>query len=130
MSAPEDPSSDIPQQVRDALPIAIQVAAEGLRQERETFDQRKRQDQIWFVLRVVMGSIAAFLLPAIAIVSFYIVLADGYSVRLKLIFAAAVVGDLLGVLIAVWKVVLPPGAVSAGLAPVTELPDLPSATEP
>ena len=75
---------------------------EGLRQERETFDQRKEQEARWFTLRLRMGYIAALLLPGIAIACGAIVFGtedyDGFVVRAA---AAALFVDVVGLLAAV-----------------------------
>ena len=59
---------------KEYLPVILERESEKLRQERETFDQWKKQENLWFVLRLVMGYSAVVLLFAIMVVSAYIVL--------------------------------------------------------
>lgn len=102
-----------------ASTIALESAMERLRQERETFDQRKEQQERWFVLRLRMGYVAAVLLPTIAALSGYIVAnpAD-YSPAAVTAASGALLVDVLGLLGAVWKIVLSPESVTK-LSPVT-----------
>jgi hypothetical protein len=51
-------------------------AAERLRQQQETFDQKRKHDSRWFWLKLVMGYSAILLLLAILIISCYIILAQ------------------------------------------------------
>lgn len=99
-------------------PPKVTVAAllrleERLRQERETFDQRKEQESRWFSLRLRMGYLAIVMLPAIAVVSAFILLNhinfDGAVVTSA---GAALFVDILGLIASVWKVVLNPGSVT------------------
>lgn len=91
---------------------------ERLRQERETFDQRKKHDERWFNLRLIMGYIAAVLVPSVAIVC-------GYVLLLHEEFPSVVVGsagvalftDMVALTGAVWKIVLNPATI--GLEPIT-----------
>ena len=86
---------------------------ERLRQERETFDQRKEQEAKWFSLRLRMGYIAALMLPSVAIVAGYILINSASYVSTVVTSAgAALFLDVLGLLAAVWKVVLNPGSVT------------------
>ena len=80
---------------------------ERLRQESETFNQRKKQQASWFNLKLCMGYIAAIFLPAI-------VLGCCYVLYMHDTFPATVVGsartvlvvDVVGLLVVVWKMVL------------------------
>ena len=86
---------------------------ERLRQERETFDQRKEQEAKWFSLRLRMGYTAAFMLPGVAIVACYILLnSASFNVTVVTSAGAALFADVLGLIAAVWKVVLNPGSVT------------------
>lgn len=108
--------------------IAIETAIERLRQERETFDQRKQQEDRWFSLRLRMGYVAVVLLPAVAAVSAYIVInPSAYSATAVTTATGTLFVDVLGLFAAVWKVVLKPESITK-LAPVTsgsKLPKLP-----
>jgi len=102
-----------------ASTIALQSAMERLRQEKVTFNQLKAQSERWFSLRLTMGYIAVILLPTIAALSGYIILNPQYYSATALTTASsALFVDVLGLLVAVWKVVLNPESVSK-LAPVT-----------
>ena len=102
---------------RDA--VLIERASEQLRQERETFDQIKLQQSRWFTLRLVMGFVAVVLLPAVMVVSGYVIFNPTQFPPWVLNAAAsALFVDVLGILFAVWKVVLNPSSVTI-LEPVT-----------
>jgi len=107
-------------------PVVVARATEQLRQERETFDQAKQHEGRWFVLRLVMGYAAVILLAAIMVVASY-VLFNGSAFPAAVVTAAgaALFVDVLGLLIAVWKIALNPNFY-ARLGPVTkvELPDV------
>lgn len=101
-------------------PAELIQIEERLRQERETFDQRKAQESRWFSLRLRMGYAAAIMLPCIAALSGYILLNDkAFSRTAAASAGAALFADILGLLIAIWKVVLNPASV-ARLDPVTD----------
>ena len=97
-------------------------AEERLRQERETFEQRRRQDAHWFRLRLTMGFIAAVFLPALAIAAAYILfLHDQFPASVVTTASAVMFVDVTGLVIAVWKLVLNPAS-ATGLNPVTPAP--------
>jgi hypothetical protein len=101
--------------------IAIEMAMQRLRQEQETFDQVKAHGERWFALRLRMGYVAVALMPTIAALCGYIVLNSTlYTVATVNMASGALLLDILGLLISVWKVVLNPGSV-AKLSPVTPL---------
>lgn len=107
--------------MRDTIPdaVIIEQANEQLRQERETFNQRKEQAARWFTLRLRMGYGAIVLLPTIGILSAYILVNHSHFPQTVLTGAAgALFVDVLGLVISVWKVVLNPGSVTR-LEPVT-----------
>lgn len=108
--------------------IAIEEAMERLRQEQVTFEQRKLQDERWFTLRLRTGYTAVVVLPTIAVLCGWIVLkAADYPAAAVTAASATLFGDVLGLLIAVWKVVLNPSSGSK-LAPVTVPNKVPSRT--
>lgn len=99
-------------------PIAVQRALERLRQERETFDQQKRQDQHWFQLRLVMGGVAVLVIPAVFIVCIWLLADPDQSPTTKTLAASTLLVDVLSLAAAVWKIVLSPASLTR-LAPVT-----------
>jgi len=101
-------------------PIDIERAAERVRQEKETFDQRKQQDKLWFILKLIMGFFSIILLAGIAIVATYILLNNkDFSTSVVKSAGVALFVDILGLLISVWKIVLNPNSVTK-LEPVTK----------
>lgn len=103
--------------------IAIANAEEKLRQERETFNQRKEQDARYFVIRMAMSWIAVVFLPAIATTCGWIIFKHGeFTPAIVTVATSALLIDTLGLLIAIWKIVL--GSGPRALEPVTgqELP--------
>lgn len=106
-------------------PVIVERAAEQLRQERETFDQAKSQDQMWFVLRLVMGFSSVVLLVAVMVVSVYILFNSSLFPD-KVVTAAggSLFVDVMGMLVGVWKIALNPRSVSK-LQPTTKssIPD-------
>jgi hypothetical protein len=107
-------------------PVILARAEEQLRQERFTFDQAKRHEGLWFVLRLVMGYAAVLLLASILVVASYILFnVSQFPPAVVTAAGAAIFVDVLGLLIAVWKIALNPNFY-ARLSPVT-LVDLPVA---
>jgi hypothetical protein len=101
-------------------PVILARAEEQLRQERFTFDQAKRHEGLWFVLRLVMGYAAVLLLA-----SYILFNVSQFPPAVVTAAGAAIFVDVLGLLIAVWKIALNPNFY-ARLSPVT-LVDLPVA---
>lgn len=102
--------------------IAFEFASERLRQERETFNLNLEQSTRWFKLRLTMGYAAVLLLPLIAILTSYIILNPTlYSGTTVAAAATALLADVLGLLISIWKVVLNKDSIRR-LDPVTALP--------
>lgn len=102
-----------------ASTIALEFAIERLRQERETFEEHRKQGARWFLLRLLMGYAAAVCLPLVAILCAWIILhPDLYNGPTVVAATSALLVDVLGLLIATWKLVLNPGS-SPKLAPVT-----------
>jgi len=86
---------------------------EQLRQERETFDQRKEQEAQWFSLRLRMGYTAVILLPTIIVISTYILFNyQSFPSAVVTASGGALFADVVGLIVAVWKVVLNPGSVT------------------
>jgi hypothetical protein len=103
------------------------IAREAVRQQKETFEQLKRQDRQWFVLRLVMGYCAVVLLIVVLGVCMAILfrLAD-YPPFVVKAASVTLFADVVGLLIAVWKFALNPNFHNR-LRPVTNIP---SAGEP
>lgn len=105
----------------DLTPVVLARATEQLRQERETFDQAKQHEGRWFVLRLVMGYAAVILLAAIMVVASYVLFnATQFPPAVVTAAGAALFVDVLGLLIAVWKIALNPNFY-ARLGPVTRV---------
>ena len=84
-------------------------AAERLRQQQETFDQKKKHDSRWFWLKLIMGYTATLLLLAILIISTIIIFNYEEYPEVVVNWAApALFVDILGLIFTVWKVVLNP----------------------
>ena len=105
-------------------PIKIQRALERIRQERETFDQRKKHEKLWFNLRLILGYLSILVLAAILIVS-SIIIFDNKNYPPSLVTSAgiALFADILGLIVTVWKVVLNP-EFSTKLEPVSDNEDI------
>lgn len=104
--------------------IALLQAQERLRQLRETFDQRKRQDARWFVLKLAMGWTSVALLPGIAFACGYVIVNhQHFSPGTETAAAAALFADALGLVISVWRLVL-----GRGLEPLKPLDELSTAS--
>jgi hypothetical protein len=98
--------------------IAIANAEERLRQERETFNQRKEQDARYFKLRMSMGWIAVFLLPAIGVTCGWIIFhSHEFASATVTVATSALLVDTLGLVVSVWKIVM--GSGPRALEPVT-----------
>ena len=92
-----------------------------MRQERETFDQRKKQDARWFALRLTMGFMAAMLLPVVAFVAAYVLFYhEDFPPSIVTSAGAVLFADVTGLLIAVWKLVLNPQSATR-LEPLTQM---------
>jgi hypothetical protein len=98
--------------------IALAREQEQLRQERETFDQRKKQDGRWFLLRLAMGWTAVALLPGIGVTSGWIIFHYAqFAASTVTVATGALLVDTLGLVLSVWRIVLGRGPESLG--PVT-----------
>lgn len=101
--------------------VMIERAAEQLRQERETFDQAKKHDSLWFILKLIMGFVSVLLLICVMIVTVYILFnAIDFSLAVTNLAGAALFVDVLGMLIGVWKIVIAPDS-SSKLQPTTQV---------
>lgn len=77
---------------------------ERIRQERETFDRKKEKDKESFKLRMTMGWIACWMLPAIAVVCTLVLAFNRYFPD-GAVTACAVglLGEIVGCMVAVWR---------------------------
>lgn len=84
--------------------IAVEGAAERIRQERETFDQLKRQDALWFTVRLVAAWIAVLMLPVVFVATASIIVRHtSYPASVVTAASAALFVDVLGIAGTVWK---------------------------
>jgi hypothetical protein len=101
-------------------PIMIEREMERTRQERETFDQHKKQENLWFGLRLTMGYASVVLLVSVMIVSSVILFNnDKFPASVVTAAGAALFVDVLGLLVGVWKIALNPSFLTK-LEPVTD----------
>ncbi|QXG75541.1 hypothetical protein KUM42_17280 [Modestobacter sp. L9-4] len=116
MSSPE-PSQTAP---RTARAVELQRALEELRQEQATFEQHKKQAEQWFKLRLVMGGVAALMLPAVFAVCCILIFDADQDSTIRQLAAAALLTDVLGLAVSIYKVLLSSGS-DVPLGPVTKL---------
>src|SRR5437763_1882186 len=103
------------------LAVQIERAAEQLRQEREVFDQRRRQESHWFTLRLLMGYASVVLLISVmAVASTILFRSTEFPQAVVVAAGAALFTDVVGMLIGVWKIALNPKS-SAAAAPMTKI---------
>ncbi len=108
--------------------IDLQRALEATRQERETFELRKKHEERWFLLRFVMGWVSVALIIGIMVVSCLILVnSPVYSDKVVIGALIALFVDILGLAIAVWRIVLNPSFVTR-LEPITRHQSYPSLT--
>jgi hypothetical protein len=102
--------------------IAGEQHKERLRQERETFDQHKSHENRWFTLRLAMGYSAVLLLLAVFVVCVVVFINQaGLPSVIVASASAAFFGDVLGLVVTVWKVVFNPDFMTK-LAPLAQTP--------
>lgn len=93
----------------DLLPIIYERENEKLRQEKESFNQRRFQDSLWFVLRIIMGYSSIILLFSIVVICCIIIFnSKMYPTNVVIIVSSALFIDIVGLIICVWKIVLNP----------------------
>jgi hypothetical protein len=93
-------------------------ATEQLRQESETFAQRKWQDRWWFLLRLSMDAMAVVLLPSIACAALIIIFRHSSFPAGVVVASSTLIVDVVGIILAIWKLVIGTGSVTQ-LTPVT-----------
>lgn len=82
---------------------------EQLRQERTVFDQTLAHTERWFTLRLRLGYLAAVLLPSFFLLaSYFIIEHEAYPVAVVNAASAALFVDVIGLVLAVWKLVMNP----------------------
>jgi hypothetical protein len=99
-------------------PLAELKTAQRLRQEQATFEQKQLQDARWFILRMAMGILAMLVIPTMIAICVLVIANPHQDVTVKRLAASALLVDILGLMGAVWRVILNPASVSQ-LAPVT-----------
>jgi hypothetical protein len=105
--------------VSDIDAAELARATEQLRQESETFAQRKWQDRWWFLLRLSMGAMAVVLLPSIAGAALIILYQhSSFPASVVVTASSTLFVDVVGIILAIWKLVIGAGSVTQ-LAPVT-----------
>jgi hypothetical protein len=104
----------------DSISIRIERATEQLRQERDVFDQRKKQESRWFALRLCMGYSSIILLFVVIVICAVVLFNNSQFPQFTVKAAgAALFADVVGLLISVWKVVLKPDFITK-LTPETQ----------
>jgi hypothetical protein len=99
------------------------IGREAIRQQSETFEQLKRQDQQWFSLRLTMGYSAVVLLLVVLSVCAVVIFAAGRFPEFVVKAASVTLfADVIGLLLSVWKVALNP-TFQNRLRPVTYFGD-------
>ena len=86
---------------------------EQIRQEQETFNLRKGHEERWFDLRLRMGYMAVIVLPLFFVVcSFVIYNHTNFPTSVVTLASSALLVDVLGLVVSVWKLVLNPSSIS------------------
>jgi hypothetical protein len=97
------------------------ILLEQLRQERETFDEHKKQSQRWFNLRFIMGILAIIMLPSLLIIAAYVLYYNSnFSEWIIRIVASTLFVDAIAFLISIWKILLKGDFISP-LSPITKV---------
>jgi hypothetical protein len=105
-------------EVNSSGPLAERKAVQRLSQEQATFEQKKLQDARWFILRMAMGILAMLIIPTMIVLCVLIISDPHQDMIVKRLAASALLVDILGLMCAVWRVILNPASVSQ-LAPIT-----------
>jgi hypothetical protein len=91
---------------------------ERLRQQQETFDQKKTQDQMFFYLRMVIGVVAIVLFVAICAFCGYVLLnSRDFPAATTTAATTTLLVEALGIVGGIWKVIFGEGPKE--LEPVT-----------
>jgi hypothetical protein len=98
--------------------IALARASELLRQQAETFDQRKAQDRRWHIQRLAMGWMSCIALPMIGFVCGWIIFSqEDFSGGTVTVATTTLFVDTIGLVGFVWRGVFGKGP--EPLTPVT-----------
>jgi hypothetical protein len=101
--------------------VSKERVKERLRQEQETFNQHKAQEQRWFSLRLIMGYSALVVMVLVSVFAIYIIVNNThFPPTVVNIVSGALFIDVLGLLVSVWKIVFNPDF-QTKLAPITQL---------
>lgn len=96
-----------------------QRSSERLRQERETFDQLKAHDAIWFKLKLAAGATAILGFAAILLVAAFILLQPTrYSADMLALGAYAMIADIVALIGVTIGMIFKDG--SRNLGPITD----------
>jgi len=92
-------------------------------QDQQVFARRMQRDRAYFRLQICCGWVVLVLLPAVAVVSVMIMI-NYRTVPASMLIAAcgAFFVDVLGLLVAAYKTLLPQNTGEERVAPVTEMP--------
>ena len=83
---------------------------ERLRQQRETFDQKKKQDQMFFYLRMAIGGAALVVFIAICAFCGYVILnSKEFPASTITVATSALLVEALGIAGGIWKVIFGQG---------------------
>jgi hypothetical protein len=97
--------------------IQLERAAEQLRQERKTFEQRRLHEARWFRLRLVMGYTSVGLLIGVMVTAIFILVGyENFPSSIVVSAGVALFTDVLGVMLGLWKIALTPQFNSKGPA--------------
>ena len=102
-------------------PIEMKRLLECNRQEKETFDQRKSQDNLWFILKLAMGFSSILLLIGVFLIAGYVLLhSEKYIAAVVASAREALFANIIGLMACVWKIVFNPKSVIK-LEPITRI---------
>jgi len=83
------------------------IHKEAIRQQKETFEQSRRQDRQWFALRLTIGYSAVFLLLGVLLTCAAVLLNTGrYPEFVVKVASVTLFADVVGLLASVWKFAL------------------------
>jgi len=105
--------------VETVATIRVQAAIERMRQERETFDQWKRHENLWFWLRLTTGYVSILSLVLILVVCTFVLIRHAdFPAGAVVTATGALLVDALGLIASIMKVVMNPESMRR-LQPVT-----------
>lgn len=89
--------------------LSAKFQNEKLRQVKETFEQRKSQEKLWFKLRLFVGySSILIIIGVFAVSSYALYFNDKFSSTITYSAAGALFVDMMALVATVWKMVLSP----------------------